>query len=391
MRDDDHFSINTTVSKESLPKEQHKHTDPANVIEDGITQVKPDECASLLKRWCAITLFSAICFGSACDAAKEFYYYTSDVYGAKEGSNRIITVYQSIDPQQKWMIACPCIVMTLSLIIFLLHLSSAVYPFISGPNISLVCSLSIFLCCVSNLVMLQHSEDSLAVNHVGEVVSANLYYSSWALTYTSGVNFGICSARRFMTKPKPLTVALWFGMVKICLIIFGSAGHVWLTIGAVCKGAEGESYLDSFQPSMCWRSKFSLGAGALGVVLSFVTTATVAIEWKHALAVQAFMSAIFVHMFSFGAATITGMGGPAQSVGDLYYATWLAFACSLVVSASCIQQFKQQNDGSGLKYLKSENTNRHESKSSFSTSGEDTHSANASYTERQSSTPFVAL
>ena len=39
---------------------------------------------------------------------------------------------------------------------------------------------------------------------------------------------------------------------------------------------------------------------------------------------------------------ITGIGSPGQSVGDLYYSTWLAFIVSIGIFVSCYDQIKME-------------------------------------------------
>ena len=52
------------------------------------------------------------------------------------------------------------------------------------------------------------------------------------------------------------------------------------------------------------------------------------------------VSLFFVFLFSAAVALITGIGGPGQSVGDMFYSTWLAFWVSLGIS---IQSYKELN------------------------------------------------
>ena len=45
--------------------------------------------------------------------------------------------------------------------------------------------------------------------------------------------------------------------------------------------------------------------------------------------------------FGVAVALITSIGGPGQTVGDLYYATWLAFWVCLGTFVSCYDEVKQ--------------------------------------------------
>ena len=57
------------------------------------------------------------------------------------------------------------------------------------------------------------------------------------------------------------------------------------------------------------------------------------------------VSLFIVFLFIAAVALITGIGGPGQTVGDMFYSTWLAFWVSLGIS---IQSFKQLNTAEGV-------------------------------------------
>jgi hypothetical protein len=58
--------------------------------------------------------------------------------------------------------------------------------------------------------------------------------------------------------------------------------------------------------------------------------------------VEATLSIILVVLFGLAVALITSIGGPGQRVGDLYYATWLAFWVSIGIFISCYDQLRQE-------------------------------------------------
>ena len=57
---------------------------------------------------------------------------------------------------------------------------------------------------------------------------------------------------------------------------------------------------------------------------------------------EAVLSIGLVCVFGVAVALITSIGGPGQSVGDLYYSTWLAFWVSIGIFVSCYDQIKQE-------------------------------------------------
>jgi uncharacterized membrane protein len=59
--------------------------------------------------------------------------------------------------------------------------------------------------------------------------------------------------------------------------------------------------------------------------------------------VEMLISMFLVLLFGATVALITGIGGPGQSVGDLYYSTWLAFFVSIGIFVSCYDQIKRED------------------------------------------------
>jgi len=50
-------------------------------------------------------------------------------------------------------------------------------------------------------------------------------------------------------------------------------------------------------------------------------------------------------LFGVAVATITGIGGPGQSVGDMFYATWLTFLVTIGVVIVCYTEISKEEDG----------------------------------------------
>mmetsp|Transcript_14424 Transcript_14424/g.20988 ORF Transcript_14424/g.20988 Transcript_14424/m.20988 type:complete len:130 (+) Transcript_14424:2-391(+) len=67
----------------------------------------------------------------------------------------------------------------------------------------------------------------------------------------------------------------------------------------------------------------------------------------HGQTTEAAMSFILTGVFAVSLFLITGIGGPGQSVGDLYYGSWMAFLASLVASSSIYSDIKSNTSRSG--------------------------------------------
>jgi hypothetical protein len=56
--------------------------------------------------------------------------------------------------------------------------------------------------------------------------------------------------------------------------------------------------------------------------------------------VEMMISLLLLLIFAAAVALITGIGGPGQVVGDLYYSTWLAFFVSIGIFVACSQKIR---------------------------------------------------
>jgi len=52
------------------------------------------------------------------------------------------------------------------------------------------------------------------------------------------------------------------------------------------------------------------------------------------------VSIFLVLLLGVAVALITGIGGPGQSVGDLFYGTWLAFLTSIGLVITCYEELR---------------------------------------------------
>jgi hypothetical protein len=125
---------------------------------DNYKRMAKKERQSRLRKYFFLAIFSAICFASAWDAA-----YNQGTAYSKD---------------QQYLILAPAVVSGVSVVTFLLCLRPELYAIVShiyfGGLLSIVC----FIVWLVDVIILMHSEDSWAVNSIGEMKLANLYYFS---------------------------------------------------------------------------------------------------------------------------------------------------------------------------------------------------------------------
>lgn len=347
---DKHVHLTTSDHDGSIESPQQMHN---TSNESDLSYENP---IVFVKKWLTLALLSAINHGAAYDAAQQMYFTT---FGYNTGSLKVMAAtYGSMSASQKWCLLCPFLVMCASLVVAALHLWERSYPIVTLPTVGLVCAVVASTLCASQILISQHAANSFAVNHMGGIVSANLYYFTWGSLFSAAYNLKFYYHRIHPNAESPLVFVLWFGLVKIGIVMVGASSHLWLAIQEDCRGLSSSSqysngsntndlqqqqYDDDYtsaletSSSFCWRTSFSLYAGLVLTVLSIVVSAMLVLKSKYVIWFQNIVGSSFAVLFTFGAGWITGMGGPAESVGDLYYSTWLAYAVSVAISSSWIK------------------------------------------------------
>ena len=310
---------------DNTPFKSMAGTDSFREDEDAATvnTINPNERPRRLRRWGSLAVFSSVCAASAWDA----------------GQN----VADGITHAQRFMFILPMAVASTCYVIFVMCLSDIAYIFVDDFRVGGAVAIIIFLCWLSNIVVTMHAHTSFAVNSIGEIKFANLYYFSWASIIVAGLQMKSYTTKRLGVKPKSLVLIMWFAIVKVSFVMFGGGLHIWLNIANTCKLRNGEWQNEPL--SFCNRTAFSVIVGTAGTVIAFFVMVGRAIRQvtRTQLYVEMILSGMFVLVFGSAAAVITSIGGPGQSVGDLYYSTWLSFLVSIGVCISCYDELFRDN------------------------------------------------
>ena len=288
---------------------------PIRPISEGASRVRKER-PKRLRRWGAIAVFSSVCAASTIDAANHEAF---------------------VSRSQRYMIWLPIGVALLCFLVFLMCLNDFTYMFVNDFKIGGCLSIITFWAWLSNMIVTMHSDDGFAVNAIGEIKMANLYYFSWASTITSGLQVSTYVKKWLGVKAKSLVGVMWFAIVKVSFVMLAGGLHIWLNIADTCQERDG--YLDLF--SFCSRTAFSIIIGAVCMAIAWLVMmsrafCTISRCW---LRFEMVLSGFFVIIFGVAVAVITTIGGPGQSPGDLYYATWLAFLLGFGASLSCYDEF----------------------------------------------------
>jgi len=249
---------------------------------------------------------------------------------------------------QWYVIVAPAVIAILCSVQFSMCLGPVSYVLISSSLIGGTLAIFMFLVWLVDLVITMHSKRSWAVNAIGDIKIANLYYFSWASIVTAGMHMST-----FITKilaklgidDKDYMTVIWGVMVKVCVVILGASFHIWHNIQGSCSLQDIQASAIDF----CSRTVFALMVSLIGmavgvtVVLTRVSISLCCPAFPPRIRshVEMIIASFLVLVFGVALALITGIGGPGQSVGDLFYATWLAFLVSMGIGLACYGEIRK--------------------------------------------------
>jgi len=185
----------------------------------------------------------------------------------------------------------------------------------------------------ANTSVVSNGENGLAVNETGAVVYGNLYYFTWG-GFVCSITLLVSYLRsvyyidvREELRLRSARLNFWTALLVFCLVMMGSSATIY---DQYCSGNMGSSF--------CARTTLAVTIGAIGSVLSLVM---IGIKIGSAMVpfwIEASFSALLFCGFSFGVAFITSEKGPGAPLGNLYYSTWAAFACTFLIGSSVFEE-----------------------------------------------------
>ena len=181
-------------SRDGVGKESESSSnDPSSRVD--VFAIK--ERRSRLRRFMFLAILSAIVAASAWDAA-------------------VNQESQTLSSTQQFIIFAPAVVAVISLILFLMCLNGFTYAILSKSLIGGVLSLLLFLVWLVELICLMHNVggNSWAVNEIGEIRMANLYYFSWCSIITAGLIMMSYAESVFGRENKSEMFIIWAANIK---------------------------------------------------------------------------------------------------------------------------------------------------------------------------------
>ena len=222
-----------------------------------------------------------------------------------------------------------------------------------------------------------------AVNSMGEVgTNANLFYFSWISFFLSASlcyafscspfvhnknSLDITSNKKLSIYSYRLRMGTWISMTICCFVVVTASTKIWREIVAYREYRIGQITYDDatildddfwsillenddnpfyskFLPIMFDRTKIALNMGLTGAIISF---GAIFAHWfvgqsdvglPLALWIELILSFLQFLLFGIAGWFVTGTGGPAQSVGVLYYSTMAIILLSLRIFIGCVEE-----------------------------------------------------
>jgi len=187
------------------------------------------------------------------------------------------------------------------------------------------------------VAVISDASHGLAVDAMGAVENGNLYYFSWAgfvcsitllVSFLRGV-FNVDVAGEIKSRSARLTS--WSALLATSIVVMGSSANI---LDQACYDSSvlhGTTY--------CKRTIFGIVLGVLGTFFSLIIVGLKVATAKAPFLLEAFFSLILVILYGFGVGFITSHLGPGAPLGNLYYFTWGSFLASILLIASCIEDY----------------------------------------------------
>ena len=300
----------------------------SGLVPESSTDLLENDRALRTRMYLSLAICSTACSASALDAAM----------------NQSHTIVMT----QNFVIYAPSTVAVICACQFLLCLRARSYMIVSQLWFGGVLSVVVFCICMASLVLNMHSESSWAVDGIGDIEIANLYYFTWASMIIAGMQMASYINIFFGKKSKDYVTVVWLAICKVCFVLLGAGYHVWHTISDTCN--VDDIHLDKV--TFCSKTIFAIGVALSGLFVAGMVAMgriSLAMFWpnfstKLRAHVEMIVSFLLMMLFGMAVVLITGIGGPGQSVGDMYYSVWLCFFVTIGLAVTCLKQI-QEVDG----------------------------------------------
>jgi len=246
-----------------------------------------------------------------------------------------------------YALACSVILFIFSTIVVILHTRPLISSLILGTTIEGIIVFILMALWSILVAIVSDTRHGLATDANGSISNGNLYYFSWAGLVT-GVGLttsfirsihGIDVVGHLKNRALRLQNWIWLGMFG--LIQMGSSARIF---GNHCGSDSVAMGVKVGSVSFCRNCQLGVALGIITTIVSLVVVISkINITSSNRLAslftAEMVMSGMLIGSEAVGVAFLTSQGGPGAPLNNLYYSTWGTLVMSLILVASCVEEY----------------------------------------------------
>lgn len=261
--------------------------------------------------WAASLVFSCVCLAS---------------HASTTGSSR--------DGAENWVLAMLCIVFIFSFLACAAYIAAKDKFIGQKPEGAVSFMLVIFWC--AGLPTIMNPSREIAVSgfiQASFVSNANLYFFSWVsficMLFVFGNFTQEYTGRDVVSEITPKQ-SKWMGLLASSLVMLAASADIHRVSNCAAN-------LDR---AFCSRNAYAISLGVLGALFS-MGMLYMANSGKLTIMIEFGVASITFILMTFGVAYITFGSGPGTTIGNLYFATWIAFCISVFLAFQSFREFME--------------------------------------------------
>jgi hypothetical protein len=234
---------------------------------------------------------------------------------------------------EKWVLSVLSISLILTFLAVVAH-SVAKDKFVGQKPEGAVSTLLLIFWCAGLPAIMDPNKGFAVTGTFGAplVINSNLYFFSWVsficVLYIQGHWSQEITGRDVASQVTP-KYAKWGGIMATSVVVLAASAkiHKDTKCTGFNKGSE-----------FCKRTSYAISLGVLGMVIAMGAIFLMQ-RAKLAQKVEAALAFVMFVLYTFGVGFITFGEGPAISIGNLYFATWIGFGISIFLVFATFKDF----------------------------------------------------
>jgi len=250
---------------------------------------------------------------------------------------------------QNYAVACCVLLFMLSMMVVFVHTRPLLVSLILGTRIEGGIILIMLTFWSALVAIVGDTRHGLATDASGSISNGNLYYFSWAglgvglalmLSFIRSV-WGIDVSEELRNRARRLRDWVWLGIFG--LIQMDSSARLFDNHCGQSNYGLGEGEMGSIK--FCRRCQLGIVLGVFSAVISMAVTgvklSSGRLPWL--FPTEFSLSGIMLASQAVGVSFLTSQQGPGAPLNNLFYSSWASFVLTLVLAASCVEDWSAAN------------------------------------------------